>query len=71
MKKTEIECIKATTKEGLRYRFAIVCLDSNIPLNILQKWFGDTSPTTTPIYANALCQEGRNIASLLWERKSS
>ena len=53
--------------KGLRHAFAIACLDKQIQLNMVQKWLGHSSPTTTAIYANAVGEEERNIASRLWE----
>ncbi len=67
MRRAGIDGIQATPK-GLRHGFAIACLDKQIPLNMVQKWLGHTSPTTTAIYANALGQEERNIARRLWEK---
>jgi integrase len=65
MKKAELEGIAATPK-GLRHGFAIACLDKGIPLNLVQKWMGHTSITTTAIYANATGEEERSIAQRLW-----
>lgn len=54
------------TPKGLRHAFAIACLDKGIPLNLVQKWMGHTSITTTAIYANATGEEERSIAARLW-----
>jgi len=53
--------------KGLRHAFAIACLEKQIQLNMVQKWLGHSSPTTTAIYANAMGEEERNIAKRLWE----
>jgi site-specific recombinase XerD len=37
-----------------------------VPLDILQKWLGHVQLTTTAIYANAVSQEERDIAALMW-----
>ena len=56
------------TPKGLRHGFAIACLDKGIPLNLVQKWMGHTSITTTAIYANATGEEERKIAGRLWKK---
>ena len=61
-----IDGIHACPK-GLRHAFAIACLDKGVQLNMVQKWLGHSSPTTTAIYANAVGEEERNIISKLWE----
>lgn len=53
--------------KGLRHAFAIICIEHKIALNMVQKWLGHSSPTTTAIYANAVGEEERNIAARLWE----
>lgn len=65
MEAAGLEGIKATPK-GLRHGFAIACLDKGIPLNLVQKWMGHSSITTTAIYANATGEEERSIAARLW-----
>ena len=53
--------------KGLRHAFAIACLEKQIQLNLIQRWLGHSSATTTAIYANAMGEEERNIAKRLWE----
>lgn len=53
--------------KGLRHAYAIACLDKKIPLNMIGKWMGHASLEVTAIYANALGQEERAIASRLWQ----
>lgn len=65
MKAAGIEGVQATAK-GMRHGFAIVCLERQIPLNMVSKWLGHASLTTTAIYANALGEEERKIAERLW-----
>lgn len=57
----------AATPKGLRHAFAIACLDKGLPLNLVQKWMGHASITTTSIYANASGEEERNIIAKLWQ----
>lgn len=52
--------------KGLRHAFAIHCLEKQIPLNLVSKWMGHSSLEVTAIYANALGEEERSIASRLW-----
>jgi integrase len=65
MVQAELEGVKASPK-GLRHGFAIACLDKGIPINLVQKWMGHSSITTTAIYANATGEEERSIAARLW-----
>lgn len=65
MKAAGIEGVQATAK-GMRHAFAIECLVRNIPLNMVSKWMGHASLTTTAIYADALGEEERKIAARLW-----
>lgn len=56
----------AATPKGLRHGFAIACIEKHIPLNMVQKWMGHSSITTTAIYANATGEQERNLAARLW-----
>ena len=66
MEKAGVRGIQACPK-GLRHGFAIHCLEKGIPLNLVSKWMGHASLEVTAIYANALGEEERVIASRLWE----
>lgn len=66
MRLAGLEGIHATPR-GLRHGFAIACIDKGIPLNLIQKWMGHAHISTTAIYANAMGEEERKIASRLWE----
>lgn len=52
--------------KGLRHGFGVHALNKGVPLNMLSKWLGHSSLETTAIYANALGEEQRNIASRMW-----
>ena len=65
MQKAGIEGPQASPK-GLRHGFGVACIEKQIPLNMVQKWLGHASLTTTAIYADAVGEEERNIASRLW-----
>jgi len=64
MEAAGLEGIAATPK-GLRHGFAIACLEKNIPLNMVQKWMGHSSITTTAIYVNATGEQEWNLAARL------
>ena len=66
MEEANISGIHACPK-GLRHSFAIHCLEKGIPINLVSKWMGHSSLEVTAIYANALGEEERMIASRLWE----
>lgn len=55
------------TPKGLRHAYGINALQKGIQLNMLQKWMGHADMKTTAIYANAIGQEEREIASRMWE----
>jgi integrase len=59
------------TPKGLRHAFGIHAIRSNVPLNLVQRWLGHASLSTTAIYADALGPEEREIAARMWvvERK--
>lgn len=65
MKAAGIEGVQASAK-GLRHAFAIECLQKGIPINMVSKWLGHASLTTTAIYADAIGEEERAIAARLW-----
>lgn len=65
MQAAGIEGLQASAK-GVRHAFAIECLQKGIPLNLVSKWLGHASLTTTAIYADALGEEERAIAARLW-----
>jgi integrase len=68
MQAAGIEGLQASAK-GVRHAYAIECLQKGIPLNLVSKWLGHASLTTTAIYANALGEEERTIAARLWNNK--
>ncbi len=53
--------------KGLRHAFAIYALQKGVPLNMVSKWMGHSSLEVTAIYANAIGEEERAMASRLWE----
>ncbi|MEA2878539.1 MAG: integrase/recombinase XerD [Hyphomicrobiales bacterium] len=54
------------TAKGLRHSFGIHAIRSGVPLNLVQRWLGHASMTTTAIYLEALGEEEREIAARMW-----
>ena len=52
--------------KGLRHGFGIREADCSIPTNLIQRWMGHASPTTTAIYLDAVGLEERRFASRMW-----
>ena len=52
--------------KGLRHSPAIHAIRSGVPLNLMQRWLGHASMTTTAIYLDALGEEEREIAARIW-----
>lgn len=54
------------TPKGLRHSFGIHAIRSGVPLNLVQRWLGHASMTTTAVYLDVLGEEEREIAARLW-----
>lgn len=52
--------------KGLRHGFGIHAIRCGIPLNMVQKWMGHASMSTTAIYTNAVGPDEQLIASRMW-----
>ena len=52
--------------KGLRHGFGIRAAGVNVPTNLIQRWMGHASPTTTAIYLDAVGVEERRFASRMW-----
>jgi integrase/recombinase XerD len=52
--------------KGLRHGFGVHAIQKGIPLNMVQKWLGHASLSTTAIYADAVGDEERSIAERMW-----
>jgi integrase len=52
--------------KGLRHGYGVAAVTAGIPLNMVSKWMGHASLEITAIYANALGEEQRHIASRMW-----
>jgi integrase len=54
------------TPKGLRHGFGLHAIRSGVPLNLVQRWLGHASMTTTAIYLQAIGKEEREIAARMW-----
>ena len=54
------------TPKGLRHGFGLHAIRSGVPLNLVQRWLGHSSMTTTAIYLQAIGAEEREIAARMW-----
>jgi integrase len=52
--------------KGLRHGFGVRAAGHNVPQNLIQRWMGHASPTTTAIYLDAVGIEERQFASRMW-----
>jgi integrase/recombinase XerD len=52
--------------KGLRHSFGIRAAGHNVPTNLIQRWMGHASSTTTAIYLDAVGAEERQFASRMW-----
>jgi len=59
------------TPKGLRHSFGIHAIRSGVPLNLVQRWLGHASMSTTAIYLQAVGDEEREIAARMWARQPS
>lgn len=59
----------ASPKE-LRHGFAVRAVQSNVPLNLVQRWLGHADIKTTAIYTSAMGPEERELASRLWSGRA-
>lgn len=52
--------------KGLRHGFGLHAIRCGIPINLVQRWLGHASMTTTAIYLQAVGREEREIAARMW-----
>lgn len=57
---------RAASPRGLRHAFGIATTQANIPLNLVSRWMGHSSLSTTAIYADATGPEEIAFAERLW-----
>lgn len=58
------------TCKGLRHGFGIWAAMQSIPPNLIQRWMGHASSTTTAIYLDVIGAEERMFAERLWEQRT-
>lgn len=68
MEEASIFGLQASAK-GLRHSFAVCAIENNVPLNLIKKWMGHSSISTTAIYLNVIGQEERAFAKEMWKCK--
>jgi integrase/recombinase XerD len=56
----------AAMPKGLRHGFGVNAALSNVPVHLLQRWFGHASLRTTGIYYEVIGPEERAIAERMW-----
>ncbi len=61
----DISGVHASPK-GLRHGYGIHAIRCGVPLNMLRKWMGHASISTTELYANAMGREEQEIAARMW-----
>lgn len=66
MRKAGISDGPHATPKGLRHGFGLHAIRSGVPLNLVQRWLGHASMTTTAIYLQAVGEEERTIAARMW-----
>lgn len=59
------------TPKGLRHGFGLHAVRCGVPINLVQRWLGHTSMTTTAIYLQAMGREERDFAGRMWSKKES
>lgn len=66
MRKARIAEGPHMTPKGLRHGFGLHAIQCGVPLNLVQRWLGHASMTTTAIYLQAMGDEERRIAERMW-----
>lgn len=61
---------QTATAKGLRHGFGVAGVQSNVPLNMIQKWLGHANINTTTIYTDAVGEEERDLAARLWIQRA-
>lgn len=52
--------------KALRHAFGVGATQRSVPLNVVQKWMGHARISTTAIYADAVGEEERALATRMW-----
>jgi len=67
MKQADIAAGLYATPKGLRHGFGVHAIRSGIPINLVQRWMGHASMTTTAIYLDVIGAEERELAQRMWQ----
>lgn len=57
---------RRASPRGFRHSFGVASLATGVPLNLVQRWLGHASISSTAIYADAMGPEEVAIASRFW-----
>ncbi len=68
MKQAQIGPGVHASPKGLRHGFGLHAVRSGVPLNLIQRWLGHASMTTTAIYLQAMGAEEHELAARMWTR---
>lgn len=68
MREAKIDPGIHATPKGLRHGFGLHAVRSGVPLNLIQRWLGHASMTTTAIYLQAMGAEEQEIALRMWSK---
>jgi integrase/recombinase XerD len=52
--------------KGLRHCFGVAAIQSQVPLDMVQRWLGHADMRTTAVYTSAMGPEERSIAQRMW-----
>lgn len=66
MDAAEISRGQHATPKGLRHGFGVHAVRAGVPLNLVQRWMGHASMTTTAIYLQVVGAEERELAERMW-----
>jgi integrase/recombinase XerD len=57
------------TCKGLRHGYGIAAAERSIPANLMRRWMGHASLSTTLLYVEAVGAEERAFAARLWRAR--
>lgn len=66
MREADIGSGPHASPKGLRHGFGVHAVRSGVPLNLVQRWMGHASLTTTAVYLDVLGNEERELAQRMW-----
>lgn len=66
LKEAGIEDKAHAMPKGFRHGLGVCGVQQGVSMNMVQKWLGHAQISTTAIYADAVGEEEKNIASRMW-----